>query len=80
MNKFRFDKAFGQFIRPPEEKITPKTFSQVLTEIEQERAQKTIEVRARIVGGQLQFEPSSEVQVQGNEILVGKQRIAIRLS
>ena len=40
MNKTRFDKAFAKFIRRGEEKITPRTFFQVLAEIEPERAQK----------------------------------------
>jgi hypothetical protein len=80
VSKTRFDKAFRQFVRRPEEKMTPKTFFQVLAEIERERAQKTIEVHARMVGGQLQFEPSPDVRVKGNEILVGNQRIVVRVS
>ena len=80
MSKARFDKAFAQFVRRPGEKVTPKTFFQILAEIEQERTPKTIEVRARMVGGQLQFEPSPDVSTQGNEIVVGDQRIIVRVS
>ncbi|MBI3301768.1 MAG: hypothetical protein HYZ72_06785 [Deltaproteobacteria bacterium] len=45
----RFDKVFGEFIRRDEEKITPKTFFQVLAETERERVQKTVELRAKII-------------------------------
>jgi hypothetical protein len=79
VSKARFDKAFGQFVRR-REKIIPKTFFQVLAEIERERAPKTIEVRARLVAGELQFEPSPEVPVRGNVIVVGNQRIVVRVS
>jgi hypothetical protein len=48
MNKSRFDKAFAGFIQHGEEKMKSKTFFQVLAEIEQERAQKTIELHAKL--------------------------------
>ncbi len=80
MSKKRFDQAFAKFIRRNEEKITPQTFFQVLVEIERERAQKTIELEARIVEGQLQFAPSPEISVHGNEILLGQQRIVVHVS
>lgn len=80
MSKKRFDKAFAKFIRSSEEKITPETFFQVLDEIERERAQKTIELQARIVEGQLQFAPSPELSVRGNEIWLGQQRIVVHVS
>ncbi|MGH9842724.1 MAG: hypothetical protein ACREEM_28605 [Blastocatellia bacterium] len=80
MSKQRFDKAFAKFIRQGEEKITPPTFFQVLAEIERERAQKTIELQAEIVDGQLQFTPSPELTVSGNEIWFGPQRIVVHVS
>jgi hypothetical protein len=80
MSKARFDKAFGQFIRRSEEKITPKTFLQVLAEIERERRRETIELQARLIGGQLEFQPSADITVHGNEIIVGNQRIVVRIS
>jgi hypothetical protein len=80
VSKVRFEKAFAHFLRQGEEKITPKTFFQVLAEIERERAQKPIELRARVVGGKLQFEPSPEIPVHDNEIIVGNQRIVVNVS
>jgi hypothetical protein len=80
MSKKRFDKAFAGFIRRGEEKITPQTFFQTLAEIERERTQKTIELRADIVDGQLQFAPSPDISVRGNEIIVGRQRIVVHVS
>ena len=80
MNKTRFDKAFGKFMRRGEEKITSKTFFQTLAEIEQERAQRTIELQAKIVKGKLQFEPSPEISVHDNEIVLGNQRIVVHVA
>ena len=79
MSKKRFDQAFAKFIRSSEEKITPQSFFQVLAEIERERAQKTIELQAEIVDGQLQFAASPELSVHGNEILLGQQRIVVHV-
>jgi hypothetical protein len=80
MSKSRFDKAFATFIRRGEEKINPKTFFQVLAEIERERVQKTIELHAKIVEGKLRFEASPEIYVHDNEIVLGSQRIVVRMS
>jgi len=80
MSKSRFDRAFAEFILRGEEKITPKTFFRILAEIEKERVQKTVELRAKIVEGKLQFEPSPEISVHGNEIVFGNQRIVVKMS
>lgn len=80
MSKSRFDKAFGEFIRRGEEKITPKTFFRVLADIERERVQRTVELRAKIVEGRLRFEPSPEISVRDNEIVLGNQRIVVKMS
>lgn len=80
MSKARFDRAFENFIRNDQEQITASTFFETLAEIEQDRAEKTIELQASIVGGQLQFTPSPDVTVKGNEIVLGNQRIVVRMA
>lgn len=80
MTKARFDRAFAVYIRAGEEKISPRTFFHTLAEIEQERVEKTIELQASIVGGRLQFAPSPDVSVNGNEIVLGTQRIVVKVS
>ena len=80
MSKARFDRVFAEFIRRGEEKITPRTFFQVLREIEQERTQKAIELRAQVVEGTLQFEPSPDLTVHNNEMIVGNQRIVVNIA
>ncbi|MEK7830101.1 MAG: hypothetical protein AAB401_03400 [Acidobacteriota bacterium] len=80
MSKQRFDQAFTQFIAQDEEQITPPTFFQTLAEIERERTTKTIELQAEMVNGQLQFTPSPELSVRGNEIVLGEQRIVVHVS
>jgi hypothetical protein len=79
MSKSRFDQAFASFIRRGEEKITPKTFFQILADIERERVQRTIELQAKIVEGKLQFEPSPEISVHDNETVLGNQRIVVNV-
>ena len=49
-----------------------------------QRVKKTFEVEGRIVNGQLVFltsdAPSSELYVQNNQIVIGEQRIVVRLA
>ena len=80
MSKQQFDKAFAKFIGQRGEKITPPTFFQVLAEIERERTQKTIDLQAAIVDGQLRFAPSPELSVHANEIWLGNQRIVVHVA
>lgn len=80
MNKAHFDKVFSEFIQQGgEEKVTPKSFFQILAEIEREHVERTIELRAKIVEGQLRFDPSSEISVHDNEIILGDQRIVVKM-
>jgi len=80
MNKDRFDKAFEKFVRNGDDRITPRTFFDILAAIERERVERTIELRAKIIEGKLHFEPSIEVFVHDNEIVLGRQRIVVELS
>jgi hypothetical protein len=80
LSKSRFDKAFAAYIRRGEEKITPKTFFEVMAEVDRERAQKTIELQAKIVEGKLHFVASPDITVHGNEIVWGNQRIVVNMS
>lgn len=79
MKKTRLDKAFAKFIRGGAERVTPKAFFDVLADVEKRRVEKTIELKARVVGGKLQFAPSPDVSVDGNEIVLGNQRLVVRL-
>jgi len=79
MDKERFDKAFEHFIKEGDEKITPQTFFEVLADIEKERAQRAIELRAVIDNGELKFLPTEEISVHDNEIVLGNQRIKIKI-
>lgn len=80
MNKARFDRAFESFIGDDEEQITVSTFFETLAEIEHERAEKVIELEAQVIGNQLLFAPSPDVAVNGNEIVLGNQRIVVRMA
>jgi hypothetical protein len=52
-------------------RITPGAFFQTLAEIESERVQKTIELRAKSIDGQLHFTPSPELFIEGNKVIIG---------
>ncbi len=40
----------------------------------------TIEVTLHMVNGQVQFDPSNQIRVQGNELWVGNQRIVVKVA
>jgi hypothetical protein len=80
MSKRRFDKAFSKFIDAGELRLTAKSFFEVLADIESQRIERTIDLQAKVVGGQLRFEPSSEISVHENEIVLGNQRLVVRLT
>lgn len=79
MDKERFDKAFEHFIEEGDEKITPKTFFEVLADIEKERVLRTIELRAFIADGELKFLPTEDISAHDNEIILGNQLIKIKI-
>ena len=79
MDKERFDQAFEHFIKEGDEKITPKTFFEVLADIEKERVKRTVELRAFIDNGELKFLPTEDISVHDNEIILGNQRISIKI-
>ncbi|MBI1923272.1 hypothetical protein HYR99_03375 [Candidatus Poribacteria bacterium] len=80
MDKKRFDQAFEHFIEKGDEKITPKTFFEVLADIEKERAQRTVELQA-VIGKdkELKFLPTEDISVHDNQIILGNQRILIKI-
>lgn len=80
MSKARFDQAFARFMERGEQESAPQDFFGVLAEVDRQRARKTVELRARIVEGRLEFEPSADVSVHGNEIVLGDQRIVVTVS
>jgi hypothetical protein len=79
MEKVRFDKAFAKFIHHGDDKIKPTTFFRILAAIEQERIERTINLRAKIIEGKLHFEPSPDISVHDNEIILGSQRIVVEM-
>jgi len=80
MQKLRFDKAFVKFIHSDVDKIKPSTFFQIIKEIERERVDRTIELRAKVMQGNLYFEPSPEICVHENVIIIDNLKIVVKLS
>lgn len=76
--------ARGIYLRehPDDERIIEEGESLYMMEqsLKHPFVENIIELHARLVGGQLHFEPSSELQVHHNEILLGEKRIVVTLS
>jgi hypothetical protein len=72
------DQQFATYLNRDDDAMTGSQFFEMLSEIEQRRAQKTIEVALHVVNGQAQFEPSERVRIEGNTLWVRDQRIVVK--
>ena len=79
MTEKSWDEIFNNFIEREDDQITPSKFFDILEEISEAKIKRTIELKAKIMEGNLEFEPSTEVIVKGNEILFGSNRIVVNL-
>ena len=79
MTEKNWDEILNNFIEREDDQITPSKFFDILEEISDARVKRTIELKAKLVEGKLEFEPTSEVVVKGNEILFGSNRIVVNL-
>lgn len=80
MTEKSWDEIFDQFIEREDDQITSKKFFGILEEISEAKVKRTIELKAKLVGNELEFEPTTEVVVRGNEILFGDNRIVVNLA
>ncbi len=64
------DQQFETYLARDDDAMTGSQFFQMLSEIEQRRAQETVEVTLHVVNGQAQFEPSERVRTEGNTLWV----------
>ncbi|HIE30182.1 TPA: hypothetical protein EYP66_23200 [Candidatus Poribacteria bacterium] len=79
MTEKSWDEIFNKFIEREDDQITPSRFFDILEEISEAKIKRTIELKAKLVEGKLEFEPTPEVVVKGNEILFGENRIVVNL-
>ena len=79
MTKKSWDEIFNNFIEREDDQITPEKFFGILEEISEAKIKRTIELKAKLTEGKLEFEPTAEIVVKGNEILFGENRIVVNL-
>ena len=79
MSEEEFDALLDKIEDDDFDKITPQAFGEALWALQEQRAEKVIELTAEVVGGSLRFEPTETLPVNGNEIIFGDTRVRIRL-
>lgn len=61
------------------DKVTPKAFGEALWALQEQKAEKVIELTVEVVGETLRFEPTEALPINGNEIILGNTRVRIKL-
>lgn len=56
MNDEEFAEMVEHFIARGEDQVTPQTFLQVMTDVDEERSQREVELSGRIVNGEIIFD------------------------
>jgi hypothetical protein len=56
MNEAEFDALVEQFIKRGEDRVTPQTFLQVMTDVAEQRSQHEVELSGRVVNGEVIFD------------------------
>ncbi len=73
------DQRFEAYLARDDDTLTGSQFFEALAQIEQRRAQETIEVSLRVINGEAQFEPSDQARAQGNTLWVGDKRVVVKV-
>ncbi len=79
MNEKEFDALLDKIEDDDFDKITPQAFGEALWALQEQKTEKVIELIAEVVEGNLRFEPTESLPVNGNEIIFGDACVRIRL-
>jgi hypothetical protein len=79
LSEQEFERLIDGFLMRSGDAVAPTIFLSALREFLQERTTKVVELTAEISGGQLHFDPTAPVPVQGNEFFFGDTRFVIKL-
>ena len=74
------DEKFSAYLACDDDALIGSQFFEILAEIERRRKNEAIEVKMRVVEGQVAFEPSDQIRALGNEIWVGDKRIVVQMA
>lgn len=59
--------------------MAPTPFLKALQEFLQQRPPQVVELTAEVIGGQLRFDPTVSLPVQGNQFVFGETRFVVKL-
>lgn len=79
MNETEFDALVEQFIERGEDRVTPQTFLQVMTDVAEQRSQHEVELSGRVVNGEIIFDLPAPLPVGASTLYVGDTKITLRL-
>jgi hypothetical protein len=79
MSEKGFDTLLNQIEADDFDNITPQAFGEALWAVQEQRAEKLIELTAEVVGDNLHFEANEALPVNGNELIFNDTRIRIKL-
>jgi len=79
MSEEEFDALLDKIEDDDYDKVTPQAFGEALWALQEQKAEKVIELTAEVVEGSLHFEPTEALPVNGNEIILGDTRVRVKL-
>jgi len=79
MSEEEFDALLDKIEDDDYDKVTPQAFGEALWALQEQKAEKVIELTAEVVEGSLHFEPTQVIPVNGNEIILGNTRVRVKL-
>ena len=74
-----FDDLIENFINRGDDRIELSTFLEAMAEIEKEKTPRIVELSGEFANGEVIFDTPSPLTVQDNEIIVGDEKIVLKL-
>ena len=74
-----FKELMDNFIQREDDRIEPSTFLKAMEELEQQRAEKKIELTGRWENGEIIFDEPAPVPVERNTIFIGEAQVILKI-
>ncbi len=79
MSEKEFDALLDKIEDDDFDKVTPQAFGEALWALQEQKTEKVIQLTAEVVEGNLRFESTEALPVNGNELIFGDTRVRIKL-
>ncbi|MGH9769484.1 MAG: hypothetical protein ACREAB_18830 [Blastocatellia bacterium] len=79
MNETEFDALVEHLSERGEDRVTPQTFLQVMTDVAEQRSQHEVELSGRVVNGEIIFDLPAPLPVGNSTLYVGDTKVTLRL-